>query len=327
MAGYAKALAAGELSQAALDKLTARMTPHLELSAVAPQLLGKSPAGLPLPRALTRLRLSLATGPATWEGLVVGFPGNRQQLSTEFVGTPFLRRLLYPVLDLQERLRQHTGKRLPCLYILGARFSEVHRRKLAFLDEVVPHLIVLTRDLASITPSAKQRPKRIYSEFHTHSSLCAAMQKRGGLRILGSRPKSRLHYLADEVPTAESSKRTERLDILARDNRDNSLVAFEIKGPHAKRVEVENLFLQGLEHRNWLEDNKMALKFLLEGPKGRGINTRKRVGLALGFYDKKVPPLFRELRDRAVRKDRLLSIDFVRLQNRTGGKVEPRLLL
>mgnify|MGYP001417889016 CR=1 FL=1 len=92
-------------------------------------------------------------------------------------------------------------------------------------------------------------------------------------------------------------------------------------------LEVENLFLQGLEHRNWLEDNKMALKFLLEGPKGRGINTRKRVGLALGLYDKDVPPLFRELRDRAVRNDRLLTIDFVRLRNRVGGKVEPRILL
>jgi len=42
MAGYAKALAAGELSCAALDKLTARLSEHLELSDIPAELLGRS---------------------------------------------------------------------------------------------------------------------------------------------------------------------------------------------------------------------------------------------------------------------------------------------
>jgi hypothetical protein len=33
------------------------------------------------------------------------------------------------------------------------------------------------------------------------------------------------------------------------DREDKSLVAFEIKGPHPGRVELENLLLQGLAHR------------------------------------------------------------------------------
>jgi hypothetical protein len=58
-----------------------------------------------------------------------------------------------------------------------------------------------------------------------------------------------------------------------------------MKGPEAKRVEIENLFLQGLEHRNWLEYNKMAVKLMFDGVRGPRINTRKRVRLLLAFFE------------------------------------------
>lgn len=34
-----------------------------------------------------------------------------------------------------------------CVYVLGTRFPDVMRRKFRLLDDVVPHLIVLTRDM------------------------------------------------------------------------------------------------------------------------------------------------------------------------------------
>ena len=102
------------------------------------------------------------------------------------------------------------------------------------------------------------------------------------------------------------------MDILGYDKTDHSLVAFEIKGPHPSRVDLENLFLQGLEHQKWLELNKMAVKFVIDGPKGRRVNTKKRVRLVLGFFNKEVPDLFWELRRQALRHDRYLRIDFVR---------------
>jgi len=108
------------------------------------------------------------------------------------------------------------------------------------------------------------------------------------------------------------------LDILGFDKADGSLVVFEIKGPDASRVDLENLFLQGLEHQKWLELNKMAVKFVLEGPRGKNINTRKRVRLILGFFQDEVPDLFWELRNQALRHDRHLKIDFVHFAH-SGG--------
>ena len=77
----------------------------------------------------------------------------------------------------------------------------------------------------------------------------------------------------------------------------SQIVTFELKGPNAGRVELENLFLQGLEHRNWIEKNKMTLKLLFDsGPKGKWINTRKRVRLLLGFYGRGVRHLVQRMR-------------------------------
>ena len=57
----------------------------------------------------------------------------------------------------------------------------------------------------------------------------------------------------------------------------------------------------------------MAIKVLFEGPKGKNINTRKRVRLVLGFCSDTVPNLFYELRYKAVKKDPHLKIDFLKL--------------
>lgn len=110
------------------------------------------------------------------------------------------------------------------------------------------------------------------------------------------------------------------MDILGYDESDHSLVAFELKGLVANRVEIENVFLQGIEHRNWLEKNKMAMKLLFDrGPKGKRINTRKRVRLLLGFYGEKVPHIFNELRKESKRRDPYTEIDFVRISNKYDG--------
>jgi hypothetical protein len=67
---------------------------------------------------------------------------------------------------------------------------------------------------------------------------------------------------------------------------------------------------------NWIEKNKMALKLLFDGdPRGKRINTRKRVRLLLGFYGDKVPHIFTELRNESKRRDAYAEIDFVRLSN------------
>ena len=62
---------------------------------------------------LTRLPIYVARGLKSWGGLVVAFPGSTKQLTTEIVGTPYLRRILYPILDLHRRINNHYRKRLP----------------------------------------------------------------------------------------------------------------------------------------------------------------------------------------------------------------------
>ena len=123
-----------------------------------------------------------------------------------------------------------------------------------------------------------------------------------------------IKYLSNEVLCFEGTENPERLDILGYDKSNHSLVAFEIKGPGVGRTELENLFLQGMEHRNWIEKNKMAVKLLFDrGPRGKRINTKKRVRLLLGFYGIKVPHIFNELRKESKRRDAYTEIDFVRI--------------
>jgi len=131
-----------------------------------------------------------------------------------------------------------------------------------------------------------------------------------------------MRFLCSEVPCSEGTENPERLDILGYDEYDHALLAFELKGENAGRVELENLFLQGIEHRNWLEKNKMAIKLLFDGgPRGKRINTRKRVRLLLGYYGGNVPHLFDELRTEAIRRDPYLEIDFIKIENADGEVV------
>jgi hypothetical protein len=78
----------------------------------------------------------VARGPTGWGGLVVGFPGSGEQLTTETLSTPYLRMLLYPMLDLHQRVDEHYGEKLPCLYPLGVRFPDVALRKFRLLEDV-----------------------------------------------------------------------------------------------------------------------------------------------------------------------------------------------
>jgi hypothetical protein len=193
----------------------------------------------------------------------------------------------------------------------------VFLRKFSFLKSLVPHVIVLTEDLRKCAD-----PKKIQvlafsydqiNENYFQKSLCKQMSSELGLKLPFSKGKDlQVGLISYEVPTVAGTKMPERLDILGYDIDDHSLVAFEIKGPDAGRPELENLFFQGLEHRNWLEENKMAVKFAFDGPKGNRINTRKRVKLILGFCGEEVPKLFLGLRNDALKRDRHLQIGFCR---------------
>lgn len=275
---------------------------------------------------LTRLPIKYVTGNSSWQGMVVEFPGDKKELSTSSVGTPYLRKILYPIADLRRRIEKHEDIKLPCIYFIGERFSDVFLRKFYLLNRVFSHVIVLTDDIY-------QCYKRIFkppitklgdnNESWTQMKLCELMSSLKGLPMPVRKGMINACYISHEVPCSEGTENPERLDILGVDKADGSLIAFEIKGSSASRVEVENLFLQGLEHQHWLERNKMAIKLLFEKAARRyrkaGINTRKRVRLVLGFYDRRPPELFEEMRKHAENMDPHLKIEFVRLINKDSN--------
>jgi hypothetical protein len=227
------------------------------------------------------------------------------------------------MLELHRRLRISGKAEQLCIYFLGDRFPDVFIRKFRLLDQVIPHVIVLTGDILKSKKKTDLPPvPENESEAWVQAMLCRKMETSLGLVVPNRNGKAHLGFIAAELPTGEGTKNPERLDILAYDKRDHSLVAFEIKGPDANRVEVENLFLQGIEHRNWLEKNKMAVKLMFDGVRGRRISTRKRVRLLLAFFEDQIPLLFYELRDEAMKKDLHLCIDFVRLVIRESGGAE-----
>ncbi len=277
---------------------------------------------------LRKLNLYFCRGNRSWEGLVVGFPGTIEDLSVKNVGTPYLRIILYPILDLHRSLKEYKKVRMPCLYLLGRRFNDVFLRKFRFFKSLIPHVIVLTEDIKNCAEKniekATKIAKPVVNEYYLQRKLCDKMLSKHGLEIpLKKKAPIKLGLLSYEVPTVEGTDHPERLDILGYDVDDHSLVAFEIKGPQAGRVELDNLFLQGMEHRNWLEENKMAVKFAFDKPSGKRIYTRKRVKLVLGFCGDKIPDLFYELKKQAKRKDRHLEVVFCRLipPSNYGGEV------
>ena len=277
---------------------------------------------------LSKLDLYLCRGNRSWEGLVVGFPGTNEDLSVKNVGTPYLRKILYPIFVLHRSLNEYEKVPMPCLYLLGGRFNDVFLRKYRFLKPLIPHVIILTEDLKKCAErkieKATKKPTQVVNEYYLQRKLCDKMLSKEGLEIpLEEKSPIKIGLLSYEVPTVEGTDNPEKLDILGYDVNDHSLIAFEIKGPQAGKVELENLFLQGMEHRNWLEENKMAVKFAFDKPSGKRIYTRKRVKLVLGFCGDKIPDLFCELRKQARRKDRHLEVVFCRLipPSNYGGEV------
>jgi len=323
---YARALREGSLSKIAINNIS-------EFMISRGMSIEKSSAVILEQKKITRYRpkleLYMCRGRRSWEGLVVGFPGTKEDLLTKNVGTPYLRRILYPILALHWRIRMEYSGTMPCLYLIGAHFNDVFLRKFSFFISLVPHVIVLTEDLRRCAVSKKRHVSTFsydrINENYFQKSLCKQMSSEEGLKLPSSTGKDiHVGLISYEVPTVAGTTRPERLDILGYDIDDHSLVAFEIKGPDAGRVELENLFFQGLEHRNWLEENKMAVKFAFDGPTGNRINTRKRVKLILGFCGEEVPTLFLDLRNDALKRDRHLQIEFCRFLTPSvaGGQVE-----
>jgi len=316
--GYHRALRDGKLSYTSVNKL-------MDFMRKRGMILEKLPKDtlreLKITGYIGKLELYKCSGNRSWEGLVVGFPGTIQDLTPEYVGTPYLRKILYPILDLHMKLNKKEN--FPCLYILGSRFNDVFLRKFRFLNTLIPHVIVLTEDLRK---NAERKEKKVQSgkeslrrEQYYQKKLCDMMGTKEGLKIYTDKNKQLcLGFLSYEFPTVQGTKNLERLDILGFDLDDHSLVAFEIKGPEASEIEMENLFFQGMEHRNWLEENKMAVKFAFEGPSGQTIHTRKRVKLILGFFDDFVVERFERLKTQAMKKDKYLEIYLCQMKQIRG---------
>jgi hypothetical protein len=311
--GYFKSL--DSLTGVTIDKILETLRKqNLRIEPIPPEILRGSGFESKITSELTRLPILLARGSRSWGGLIVCFPGKKEELTTRFVSTPYLRRILHPIMEMFRRLRKTGMEELQCVYILGERFPDVFLRKFRLLDQVIPHVIVLTSDIlrssrSTAIPSAPKSTNEVWAQV----MLCREMESPQGLTVPLRGRHSRLGYIVTELPTGEGTKNPERLDILAYDKATHSLVAVEIKGPKASQVEIENLFLQGLEHRNWLEYNKMGVKLMFDGVRGRKINARKRVRLLLAFFGPHVPPLFHDLRAEAMRKDQHLDIDFAKL--------------
>jgi hypothetical protein len=310
---YGYDLKNGNLTNTYVVELENLLRKHMTLEDIPNNLIKNSY----LNENLSRLRLYIANGNKSWQGLVVGFPGNTKDMTTTNVGTPFLRIILLPILQLFEEVNQHLYNNAKCIYFLGARFSDVFIRKFKLLSPLTPHLIVLTNDLLKTirdTPPDKIDIKEIKREALYQQLLCHAMNKSTGLDVPIDEGLINIGYISHEVQTAEGTIDPERLDILGYDKKDHSLIAFEIKGPSCGEVQFANLLLQGLEHRNWIEENKMAIKLIKEGPPKGKINTTKRVKLILGFCDEKVPELFKKYKEILKRKDKYICVYFVNME-------------
>ena len=171
---------------------------------------------------LNRLELRVCYGKRSWEGLIIGFPGNRKELSTKYVGTPYLRVILYPIIDLYIKLQQQSARAFPCLYLLGERFNDIFLRKFRFFKSLVPSVIVLTNDLyqcATSDPNANHASKKPkLNEQYCNESLRAQMKSYSGLALpIGQKNSIRLGFISHEFPTVAATVQPEQLDILGYD--------------------------------------------------------------------------------------------------------------
>jgi len=310
---YFDQLRSGQLPHTTVKQILKRLSSNMTVRGVPPEML------LSLTSNLTNLPIYLVSGHKSWSGIVVCFPGKKADLQTANVGTPYIRSLLYPILELSRRAElDGCGK---CIYIVGEYISEVLLRKFRLLKTLVPNLIVLTRNVLPLS-----EPPNFISQTNTFTAgcakinedyiqkcLCGQMLSPKGLSVPTRSGHISVGYIKHELKTQDGTKEPEKLDILGYDKDDGSLVVFEIKGPQCQKVELENLYLQGIEHQTWVEENKRAIKLIKEGPKGRDIRYKKRVRLLLGFFGNGVPKLFHDLREQAETEDKHLKIDFVKL--------------
>ncbi|MCD6517342.1 MAG: hypothetical protein J7L72_07995 [Candidatus Aminicenantes bacterium] len=314
---YFRDLSNGKLSLEPIKPILDHMGKIMKLEKMPPELVRSGAYGSKVTEQLTRLDLSIVEGNNTWEGLAVAFPGGRHDLTTRNMTTPYLRMILYPILDVYHRIQKYEKRRMPCIYIVGDRFSDVLLRKFSLLNTLVPRVIILTNDLYNSANRKVWYPATKMNSDHEswwQMQLCKKLNSEQGLKMPVKDGKGFIEagLLSYEVPAAEGTQGKERLDILCYDKKDHSLIAFEIKGPKCGKVELENLFLQGLEHQKWLERNKAAVKFIFDrGPRGQRISMRKRVRLVLGSCSPETPSLFEEIREQAERVDPYLKIDFV----------------
>ena len=240
---YASSLNKGTLSKRAVNNI-------LELMNSRGMSVEKLPAEI-LKQTGYRPKIEfwVCRGNRSWEGLIVGFPGTKKDLSTQNVGTPFLRKILYPMLVLHRELKWHYSRPMPCLYLIGDHFNDVFLRKFSFLSSLAPHVIVLSEDLRKWIDRKTghlptEKPTAI-NEYYLQKSLCEMMDtKDGGCLPSASGEDIRAGLISYEVPTVAGSVKTERMDILGHDLNDHSFVVFEIKGPDSEGfVQAGSLFL------------------------------------------------------------------------------------
>jgi len=144
---YFSDLTIKKLSIKSVESILAHMNKIMKLKEIPPAVIRGGEYGSKVTEQLTRLDLSIVTGNKSWEGLGVVFPGDRHDLTTRNVGTPYIRMILYPILDLYHRIQKLEKRKMPCVYIVGDRFSDVLLRKFSLLNTVIPHVIILTNDL------------------------------------------------------------------------------------------------------------------------------------------------------------------------------------
>jgi len=203
---YARSLKDGDLSYKALIELNKFIKDRrMHVKPFSEELLKK----FNVTKNLRRHELSICYGNRSWEGLIIGFPGSRRELSSENVETPYLRMILYPILDLFSKLCQQSPRPMPCLYLLGERFNDVFLRKFSFFKSLVAHVIVLTDDLRNCGKRAYQVPTEEASKIGEYF-----LQTDKGLNLLISGDKSiRAGFISYEVPTVATTTNPERLDV------------------------------------------------------------------------------------------------------------------
>jgi hypothetical protein len=109
---YFSLLSKGGISQTTINKILDLMIEQdLKINPINPGIYKEYEFGGEITKQLTRLNLSIVEGNPSWEGLLVGFPGTVGQLSTKSVGTPYLRMIMYPILDLHHRLQSKYNQR------------------------------------------------------------------------------------------------------------------------------------------------------------------------------------------------------------------------